>query len=217
MDVLYGIDLWFLHIGNQLLANPVGDVLFPFLTEVRYFYIPYAVALLAVMIFFRKRGVIAVLLLVVTIGASDQLSSTVIKKALGRPRPCHDLALERVVTVFDPSETKAGPADARAPEIRLLVNCGSGRSFPSSHAVNNFAAAMLFALFFPRARVWLFIFAALVAYSRVYVGVHYPSDILAGAAIGAGLAWVIVRLSAHLIPAVRRVLPTPPAPTEVSA
>jgi undecaprenyl-diphosphatase len=217
MDALYGIDLWFLHLGNQVLANPVGDVLFPFLTEVRYFYIPYAVALLAVMIFFRKRGIIAVLLLVVTIGASDQLSSTVIKKTVGRPRPCHDLALDRVVTVFDPSETKAGPVDTRAPQIRLLVNCGSGRSFPSSHAVNNFAAAMLFALFFPRARIWLFVFATLVAYSRVYVGVHYPSDILAGAAIGAGLAWIIVRSAVRLIPAVRSVIPPSPAPPETSA
>ncbi len=217
MDALNGIDLWFLHLGNQLLANPMGDILFPFLTEVRFFYIPYAVALLTVMIVFRKRGVIAVLLLVVTIVASDQLSSTVIKKSIGRSRPCHELALERVVTVFDPPETKAGAVDSRVPEIRLLVNCGSGRSFPSSHAVNNFAAAMLFALFFPRARIWLFTFAALVAYSRVYVGVHYPSDILAGAAIGAGLAWIIVRSAASLIPAVRRVLPPPPASQETSA
>lgn len=212
MDALYGIDLWFLHFGNMLLANPVGDLLFPLLTEVRYFYIPYAVALISVMIFFRRRGVIAVLLLVVTITVSDQLSSSVIKKAVGRPRPCHDLAMQRVVTVYDAPETKAGPIDARTPELRLLVNCGSGRSFPSSHAVNNFAAAMLFALFFPRARIWLFTFAALVAYSRVYVGVHYPSDVLAGAAIGAGLAWIIVRGSARLIPAVGRVLPSSSAP-----
>jgi undecaprenyl-diphosphatase len=68
--------------------------------------------------------------------------------------------------------------------VHLLVSCGSGFSFPSSHAVNNFAAALILAFFFPQNKWWFFGFAALVAFSRVYVGVHYLFDVIGGAVIG---------------------------------
>lgn len=57
-------------------------------------------------------------------------------------------------------------------------------SFPSAHSMNIFAQAMLFSMFYPKLRIYLFLFAGLVAISRVYVGVHYPLDILFGAIIG---------------------------------
>lgn len=79
----------------------------------------------------------------------------------GTPRPCHALQ-----------------------NVHLLVSCGSGFSFPSSHAVNNFAGALILAFFFPRNKWWFFGIAAIVAFSRVYVGVHYPFDVIGGAVIG---------------------------------
>jgi undecaprenyl-diphosphatase len=109
----------------------------------------------------NRHARIAALLLIVTIVFSDQFSSSTIKYWFERPRPCHVLH-----------------------NVRLLVSCGSGYSFPSSHAVNNFAGALILAFFFPRGKWWFFGFAAIVAYSRVYVGAHYPSDILGGAIIG---------------------------------
>ena len=67
----------------------------------------------------------------------------------------------------------------------MLVDCGSGLSFPSSHAVNNFTGAAIISFFYRRQTPYWMAFASLMALSRPYVGVHYPSDILGGAVIGA--------------------------------
>jgi len=120
-----------------------------------------ALVLLWMLIRGRLHVRIAAILLIITIVISDQLNSSVIKYWLVRPRPCHALQ-----------------------NVHLLVSCGSGFSFPSSHAVNNFAGALILAFFFPHAKWWFFGFAAIVAFSRVYVGVHYPFDVIGGAVIG---------------------------------
>jgi len=114
---------------------------------------------------------------------SDQLSSSVLKQLFDRARPCHTVNGIPIV-----------------PEVRLLVGCGSGRSFPSSHAVNNFAVATLFVMYYRRWGWAFFTWASLVALSRVAIGVHYPSDILGGALIGVILALGLVGLWRFLEP-----------------
>jgi undecaprenyl-diphosphatase len=71
------------------------------------------------------------------------------------------------------------------PDVNILVNCTGSFSFPSSHAVNNFAVAMFFGILFPNYRKLLLIIAGVIAFSRPYVGVHYPSDIIGGGLYGA--------------------------------
>jgi undecaprenyl-diphosphatase len=75
-----------------------------------------------------------------------------------------------------------------------LVGCGPGKSFPSSHATNNFALATILTYYFRKYRYWFYSIAALVAFSRVYVGVHYPIDISAGAILGTsvGLLFTLI-------------------------
>ena len=118
----------------------------------------------------NKRLQVAMLLLIPTIIFSDQLSNLV-KYIVQRPRPCK---------IFE--------------HIHLLVPCGSGYSLPSSHAVNNFAGATVLSFFFKKQQKYFIAFAAFVAYSRVYVGVHYLSDILLGTGIGIFCGCIILYL-----------------------
>lgn len=178
VDLFYSVDVAVFHFINGALGNPFFDLLMPFLTDLnKTLYGKLIAGALWLLLLWKggKRGRIVAISLIPLIIFSDQLSSSVIKKIAMRPRPCHFLGDAPIVG-----------------GIRLLVDCGAGFSFPSSHAVNNFAAATLFSYFYKK-WTWVFAtFASIVALSRVFVGVHYPSDILGGAFIGVGCAVIIL-------------------------
>lgn len=157
IDFLYTLDLWLFSIGNKALANPVFDFLLPILTNERYMVPLYVLALLVVMWKGGRIGRIAVVLAVLTVVVADLFNAVVLKELVGRIRPCSALS-----------------------DVRLLVPCGAGKSFPSNHAVNNSAAAVILGFFFPGSARYLAAYAVLIAYSRVYCGVHYPLDVFAG-------------------------------------
>ena len=173
-DLLLQVDRSLFYFCNQDLRNWLFDVILPFVTDLNRK--PLALVIVGILwiLLLVKGGRaqrIAALLLIPTIVLSDQLSSSVLKFLIERPRPCHEL-----------------------PSVHLLVGCGSGYSFPSSHAVNNFAAAVVLAFFIPRWTWAFFSFASLVAFSRIYVGVHYPSDVIGGAVIGMGIGTAVILL-----------------------
>src|SRR2546430_15318318 len=90
------------------------------------------------------------------------------------------------------------------PHVHALVTRPHTHSFPSGHATTSFACATVIALLLPRLRIPLFLLAAAVAWSRVYVGVHYPLDVLAGAALGVGIGLGVARALPRLAEARRR-------------
>lgn len=119
----------------------------------------------------NRKGIIFAFMLAIGITLADQISSSLIKEWVGRIRPCHTLE-----------------------NVNLLVNCGGGKSFPSSHATNNFYAAGVLSYYFRNSKWIFYILASLVALSRVFVGVHYPIDIAAGAILGTLIAILIINI-----------------------
>jgi undecaprenyl-diphosphatase len=111
---------------------------------------------------YRRWGVFA--LTVIAVALSDW-SATGLKALIDRPRP-----------------------PVRFPEPKTLVPVPHDASFPSGHAATSFAAATILSFAFPRLAPFLYVLAAAVAFSRVYVGVHYPLDVIAGAILGALIA-----------------------------
>lgn len=173
VDFLYSLDQAIFYFVNHTLGTPLLDVTMPWLTDINQHWVGRGLLIglwLLLLVRAGKEGRIAALLLIPTIVFSDQLSSSVLKFMFDRPRPCHTLV-----------------------DVRLLVPCGSGYSFPSSHAVNGFAAATVLSHYFGRWWWGFFGFAFLLALSRVYVGVHYPSDVIGGATIGLLCGWGVVR------------------------
>jgi undecaprenyl-diphosphatase len=147
------------------------DHMMRFATDVRVGRVVLAVLAIWLLARLGRRGVVVALGAALTITASDQLSSHVLKPAIRRARPANELA-----------------------GVHLLVNRSRSYSFPSSHAANTFAAASYFSRFAPSMALPLFGLAALVSISRVYVGVHYPLDLAGGALLGLGCAALVLRL-----------------------
>ena len=127
---------------------------------------------------FPKKAWMIILGLIVTIGIADYTSSQIIKKSIKRVRPCKEIKLQE--------------------DLHLLVRCGSGYSFTSSHATNHFAIAGFLSLILLGNRRWLhfliWAWAASIAYGQVYVGVHYPMDVVAGAILGGLIGRVVAKV-----------------------
>ncbi|KPL01335.1 MAG: hypothetical protein AMJ91_00210 [candidate division Zixibacteria bacterium SM23_73_3] len=165
------IDTNLFFLLNYKAQNCVLDFLMPTLTNLDYWRIPLILLAIFLLVFGEKRGRIAVLLLVLGITLSDQVCNTILKPLVGRVRPCNVLE-----------------------NVHLLVNCTRAFSFPSSHATNIFTGMILFSFVYRKLRIALLTIAVLVAYSRVYVGAHYPFDVVAGTALGILCALIIIVL-----------------------
>ena len=172
IDFLYSLDLAGFYFLNNTISNPLFDKFFPFITNVKHWYIAYIIVWSILLIKGGRIGKIAAIGIILLIAASDQFNSSLLKNLFERVRPCNLLT-----------------------DVNILVNCSGSFSFPSSHAVNNFAVAFYFYKLYPNLKWTLFTVASLIAISRPYVGVHYPSDILAGAIIGIILGYIFAYLT----------------------
>lgn len=171
MCAMYSIDCAILRFFNETIASGTLDAIMASVTEPRN-WAP-AMALLLGWIFWKKgwrRGAMILLGAAVVVAFTDATVHRLLKPLLARVRPCN--ALEWVATPAGKSW---------------------GLSFPSAHAANAFALGTFLSAHLRRVAPVAMGLAALVALSRVYLGLHYPSDVAAGALFGAGVALLAVR------------------------
>lgn len=170
------LDIHLFFLINKSGQNSFFDVFMPFISDLSNFYIPLGIlwVWLIVKKSIKTRTVaIAILLL---IGLSEGLSSDVLKPIFDRPRPYDTLSH---VHLYD----RMKKTWQITPMLAAAVEGGS-RSLPSSHATNIFAAAFFLSVYFRKLWPLLYLIAILVGYSRIYLGVHFPSDVLFGAIVG---------------------------------
>jgi len=167
MQVFYSIDLTIFYFINHTISTGFLDKFFSIITDVKSWYIVYVVLLSIVFFKGGRQGKLAVLGILVLIVVTDQIGYKLLKELFQRLRPCNSLA-----------------------DVLTPIGCNGSYSFPSNHAINNFAAAAFFSAIYKKYKVILYITASLIAISRVYLGLHYPSDIIAGAAIGMAFGYL---------------------------
>lgn len=178
-DRIQPFDSWLITHINQDWGNSFFDTVLPYMRETLFWVPLYMFLLLFVTSNFGIKGWWWVMGVVLCAALSDLISSQVIKKTIWRTRPCRD--------------------EIMGPQLRFFINyCPGSSSFTSSHAVNHFAqAAFFFATLRPVMGRWANLFlvwAFIIAYTQVYVGVHYPFDVFCGALLGIGIGLSLSKL-----------------------
>lgn len=167
-------DRWLFNKINQEWTNPFIDSIFPLWRE-GITWVPLYI-FLAIFIFlnFGRRALPWILAMIITVTLTDQVSHF-FKLLVNRSRPCHDPLL--------------------ADQVRLLLQyCSDSAGFTSSHATNHFGLAFfIYHTLKPYFKKWSYLFffwAASISYGQVYIGVHYPLDVICGALVGSGIGYL---------------------------
>ena len=162
IDLLYASDLKILHFVNITLARPLNDFVFKiWSSEAPWFSLT---AFFLLQTAYRRQWINfrTLLWLGATVGVSDAFAAQVIKPWAGRIRPCKVEGL-----------------------VRIVEGCAGSMSFPSNHAANGAAFAIFWFLWMgPRAGLLALSCMFFVGLSRVYMGMHYPSDVMGGFIVG---------------------------------
>ncbi|QGY41675.1 phosphatase PAP2 family protein [Pseudodesulfovibrio cashew] len=182
---------------NQYLRCQLLDAAMPLFSSMGALLVLLAAALALALLFGGKRQIVFFLVLLAGMGVTD-FTSNLVKKQVNRIRPLNAVA----ETYYqDNGDWKQRPSDfKRTKEV--------GRSYPSAHSANSMCLAVLAMLIWPALKRWPLVLPLLVGYSRIYLGKHYPTDVLAGWLYGVVTAlavWVIWQYGVRrFLPGMRR-------------
>jgi undecaprenyl-diphosphatase len=177
LDTLLQFDYQLMEWLNHDWQHPWLDWLMPHWRDKKT-WIPLYILLAGFALYrFRWQGLYFILGVALTAGAADTISSKVMKPTFERVRPCNN--------------------DTLPFEVIQRGGCGRGYSFTSSHATNHFAIAVFIVMTLGAIYRWIrwpfLLWAGSIAYGQVYVGVHFPFDVLAGALLGSLIGWGLAK------------------------
>jgi len=183
ISFFYNLDLQCFNWVNHALHNSVLDVIMPMLSNAGTAGLIWVILSMILLVTGRPGTKKAALLMLVALAAS-YLTGECLKHIFQRPRP--------FITV---------------PDVKLLVQPPHSFSFPSEHAANAFAAGVVLMQKLP-GLAWFFIILAIaMAFSRVYVGVHYPIDVLFGSLLGTACAVLVLKCEGRIFGVAERLKP----------
>lgn len=173
-DFLLQFDRHLFYFINHDLSNAFFDWIMPWMRNPRFWIPLYVFIIIFCTGKYKKQGITLVIMLALAAGFADFTSATLIKKQVQRLRPCRDEVTSKTVI-------------SRVP-------CGLGYSFPSTHATDHFAMAIFLCLLFYKKWPWIgvavMLWANVICLAQVYVGVHFPIDVIAGAIYGGLVGWL---------------------------
>ena len=175
---------WLLDIDKELFilihskwANSTFDLVLPILREAKTWIPLYLLFAFLIIRKFKLKGLAMVVSVAIAVLIADRFSAGFMKPFFERLRPCHEPSLSEY--------------------LRNLIYCGGQYGFVSSHATNHFAIAVLFTQYFKTLSRhqwihWIFyLWAALICFAQVYVGKHYPGDVVIGGILGVGIGFLV--------------------------
>ena len=173
LEFLKNIDTQLFVFLNGI-HSPAWDKIMWWITGTNSWIPMYALIVGYIIYKFRWKAIITLIFIAMVVTLIDQISVHGFKEVFQRLRPCHNPELKNIVH---------------------LVNnkCGGKFGFVSSHAANTFGVAFFLSNLFKNKyfSIFIFLWASVVSYSRIYLGVHYPFDILGGAALGSILGFLV--------------------------
>ena len=173
LDYLKDLDeSLFLYLNG--LHNDLFDFLMHWITYQQTWYPFYALIIFWMIWKFKINALFPIITIIIAITLSDQFPSGFMKPFFERLRPCHEPTIGYLVHVVD--------------------GCGGQFGVASAHASNSFALAILLYLLlkpYIKYASMFFVWATIVSYSRIYVGVHYPGDVIAGGLVGVFIGWTL--------------------------
>jgi len=172
LEYIKFIDTHLFFLLNKNISNSFFNFIMPIITNQNYWVLPIIIFISYLLFFNKIKGKIVLVIILVSIGFNDYFCASILKPYFSRLRPSYEII----------------------EHINLLVPKGGKWSMPSNHASNMFALATIIAYFYPKTKLGIYLLASIISFSRIYVGVHYPFDIIVGGLLGYTISWIVITL-----------------------
>jgi len=187
IDFFYNLDLQLFLIINNYISNPILDSIFTFLHQ-PYKNIWFIIIILSIWLFFiykhKKNRLILMVILPLGIVVTDKIGAS-IKDLELRKRPYMSIEKEKMNLLIKVKEGKNG---------EYKNTSSSKKSFPSNHSANIFFIYFILSILYSNKNKYFLLIAMVVGISRIYIGVHYPFDVISGAGIGLSMGFIIKKI-----------------------